>query len=334
MLFIIPIGVLGNIAFSLAVTDRALLGSLGEFPRHYLLLAVGLGLLPWLTNMLRLLIWTDFLGHRLPVRDAFQITLALDLGAAVSPTAVGGSLFKWGMLVQRGIRPGAAASLTTLPTVEDAIFFAVAIPVAIYLTASWDLPVFQAVADRFEANALTVLVIAAGIALLTWLALRMVLGGTLGTRTQRRSLRFLGRLRRKLRGTWVDAREVFHLVARDGKSRFALSLSLTAVQWVARYSVISALVAFLGAPVQPVLFWLLQWVVFSLMALIPTPGATGGAEAAFFFIYSAFIPDSVLGLATAGWRFLTFYLQLGLGSILFFLLNFHARRAVDATRRL
>jgi glycosyltransferase 2 family protein len=325
MLFIVPLGVLGNIIFSLAITDRSLLTSVAEFPRGYLALAIALALVPWFTNALRLMIWTDFLDHRLRFRDAFQITLAMDLGAAVSPTAVGGSLFKWGMLVQRGIRPGAAASITTLPTIEDGVFFAIALPLAIAYTASWDLPVFRDVADRFEQNALAVLAIAAAIALVTWLAVRLLLGGGFGRRTQRRSLRFVGRARRRLRSTWTDAREVFRLIARGGKWRFALSFSLTAVQWIARYSVISALIAFLGAPVQPVLFWLLQWVVFSLMAMIPTPGAAGGAEAAFFFIYSAFLPDRVIGLATAGWRFLTFYLQLGLAASIFFLLRLRQR---------
>jgi glycosyltransferase 2 family protein len=326
MLFIVPLGVLGNVVFSLAITDRSLLGSLAEFPRGYLGLAIGLALVPWLTNTLRLMIWTDFLDHRLRFRDAFQITLAMDLGAAVSPTAVGGSLFKWGMLVQRGIRPGAAASITTLPTLEDGVFFALALPLAIYFTASWDLPVFQDVANRVEANALTVLVVAAAIALVTWIAVRLLLGGGFGRGTRRRSLRLVARLRRRLRSTWTDATQVFRLIARGGKWRFALSFSLTAVQWIARYSVISALVAFLGVPVQPVLFWMLQWVVFSLMAMIPTPGAAGGAEAAFFFIYSAFLPERVIGLATAGWRFLTFYMQLGLAATIFFLMRMRQHR--------
>ena len=92
-------------------------------------------------------------------------------------------------------------------------------------------------------------------------------------------------------------------------------MTLTAIQWVARYSIISVLIAFLGAPVQPVLFWLLQWVVFTLAAFIPTPGAAGGAEAAFFLIYSPFVPAGILGLATAGWRFFTFYLLLGLAAL-------------------
>jgi glycosyltransferase 2 family protein len=325
-LILVPIGVLGNVAFSLLVTDRSLLAALHEFPREYLLLAVALGLVPWATNALRLLIWTRFLGYPLGFRDALRMTLAVDLGSAVSPTAVGGGFFKWGMLVQRGVSPGAAASITTFPTIEDAIFFTIALPVAVFWTASWDLPVFAQIAEEFRRNALLVSVVAAGIAFFTWLAIRWVLMGGLGSRTQRRSLHLLARARRRLRGTWRDAREVFRLIAKDGKSRFALSLGLTAVQWTARYSVISALIAFLGAPVQPVLFWLLQWVVFTLMAFIPTPGAAGGAEAIFFFIYSAFVPERVIGLATAGWRFLTFYLQLGLASVLFFALSLGARR--------
>ena len=126
-----------------------------------------------------------------------------------------------------------------------------------------------------------------------------ILLGGLGRGTRRRGIHFLARTRRRLRNGWRDARGVFLLIARRGKARFALSLSLTAVQWSARYSVISALVAFLGAPMQPVLFWLLQWVVFTLMSFIPTPGAAGGAEAAFYFIYAPFLPHRIIGLATA-----------------------------------
>lgn len=316
-LLIVPIGVLGNVAFSLLVTDRALLAALDEFPRHYLLLAVALGLLPWLTNALRLLLWTHFLGYPLRFREAMQMTLAVDLGSAVSPTAVGGGFFKWGMLVQRGVSPGAAASITTFPSIEDGVFFGLAIPAALLYTRAWELPLFDQVAGEFRRNAALVLVVAAAIALLTWLLIRTLLGGGLGGRTQQRSIRLLARLRRRLRATWIDAREVFRLIARGGKLRFLLSLLLTAVQWGARYSVVTALIAFLGVPVQPVLFWMLQWVVFTLMSFVPTPGAAGGAEAIFFFVYSAFVPERAIGLATAGWRFLTFYLQIGLAALVF-----------------
>lgn len=320
-LVIIPIGVIGNIAFSLAVTDREILRSVAGFPRDHLVFALLLTLFPWLTNTLRLLIWTDFLGHRLTFREGFRITLATDMGAAVSPTAVGGGLFKWALLMRKGVSPGAAASLATLSPFEDGVFFLLAIPTALFISASWDNPALDAAAEAFRRNAVPALLITAGIAVLTWLTVRWALKGGLGERTQRQGRRLVQRVRRTLHGIWMDAREVYRLIRVNGKLRFALSLSLTGLQWTARYSVVSLLIAFLGAPVQPVLFWLLQWVVFTVASFIPTPGAAGGAEAAFFLVYSPFVPSEVLGLATAGWRFLTFYLLLGLASILYLLIG-------------
>lgn len=325
-LILIPIGVLGNILFSFLVTDRELLTGLPDLPRGYLYLAIVLGLVPWITNGLRLLIWARFLGHPLRLRDTVQMTLAVDLGSAISPTALGGGFFKWGMLVQRGVSPGAAASLTAFPTVEDGIFFAIALPIAIVATRSWNLPIFRIAGERLQDDLLLVLLIAAAIGLLSWLVVRLVLVGRLGERTQQRSIQFLARTRRRLRTTVGDATDVFRLIIKRGKSRFALSFLLTAIQWSARYSVVSALIAYLGYPVQPLLFWLLQWVVFTLMTMIPTPGAAGGAEAAFYVIYSAFIPAEAIGLATTGWRFLTFYFQLGFAAIIFLLLNLRPGR--------
>jgi len=51
--------------------------------------------------------------------------------------------------------------------------------------------------------------------------------------------------------------------------------------------------------------------------MMPTPGATGGAEASFYMIYYYLLPHKSIGLIIAGWRFLTFYFLLGLGTILF-----------------
>ena len=100
-LVLIPLGVLGNLAFTFLATDGDVLAALGELPRTWILVALGLALVPWLTNTLRLLLWTRFLGYRVGIVDAFRMTLAVDLGASVSPTAVGGEFLKWGMLVDQ-----------------------------------------------------------------------------------------------------------------------------------------------------------------------------------------------------------------------------------------
>jgi uncharacterized protein (TIRG00374 family) len=332
-LIIIPIGVVGNVVFSLLFTNRALLAALTSFDRAYLLLALGLGVIPWFTNSLRLLIWTRFLEHQISFFDAFRITLATDLGAAVSPAAVGGNFFKWGLLVQRGVSPGAAASVTTLTPLEDGVFFALAIPLALLYTASWGNPVFASASERFGGSAAGFGLGAFAFLLILWALMVWVLRGGVGTRAQRRSRKLLTRLRRSARATWTDARQVFRLIGKRGKKRFALSLSLTGVQWIARYSIVTVLFAFLGVPVQPVLFFLLQWVVFTLASFLPTPGGAGGAEAAFFVLYSPFVPANAISLATAAWRFFTFYLLLALAAIIYVTLGRWARYRAGAALR-
>ncbi|MEW5930990.1 MAG: lysylphosphatidylglycerol synthase transmembrane domain-containing protein [Gemmatimonadota bacterium] len=326
-LILIPFGVLGNLALSWATTDRTLLARLPELPRGYLYLALVLGLVPWFTNALRLLVWTRFIGTDLSFRDALRIVLGGELGSSVLPSSSGGEIFRWGMMMQRGLSPGTAASVIALGHAEDSLFFLLALPLAAVLSSAWDLPVLRGVAGEIEGSALQVVAVAAAVVVVLAVAFRLVLRGRLGARARKTGLRLAARVRGRLRRAWWDFRGVYRLVVERGKSRFVLTMGITAVQWSCRYSVVSALAAFLGAEVDPVLFFLLQWVVFTVMLFIPTPGASGGAEAAFYLVYSALLPAPIVGLMTAGWRFLTFYLQLALGAVVFGALTAAGSRA-------
>ena len=97
----------------------------------------------------------------------------------------------------------------------------------------------------------------------------------------------------------------------------ALSFGCTTVQWLSRHSVITVLVWSLGIPADPGLFWLLQWVVFTTMTLVPTPGAAGGAEAIFALVFGPLLPPSAVGWLVMGWRLLTFYILLLAGALAF-----------------
>jgi glycosyltransferase 2 family protein len=327
-LLLLPLGVLANIGYTLLATDRALLGALGELPRGYLLVALGLTLTPWLTGSLRLMVWSRFLGYRIPFRELLRMTLVVDLGAAVSPTAIGGEAFRWGMLMRRGVKPGEAASLALLPKVEDAVFFFLfALPLALVLARPWELPAVATSARLLSTNALTVFGIGAVLALLGLLAFQSTLLGHGGERLQRGGVRIWGRLRRHLRSGWGEARGVIWLILQRGKLRFALTLLLTAAHWIGRYSVIMALALFLGVPFDPVLFWLLQWIVFTIMTFVPTPGAAGGAEVAFTAVYATLLPAGVIGIATAAWRLFTFYVPVALAALAFPLLGGRTTKA-------
>lgn len=51
-----------------------------------------------------------------------------------------------------------------------------------------------------------------------------------------------------------------------------------------------------------------------ISSYVPLPGGTVGAEGAFFLFFSIIYPDTAVGMAVLIWRFITFYLQIIIGS--------------------
>lgn len=303
LLILVPAGVIGNIVYCLVTTDGEVLESVRNVHPGYLLGAALLSVVPWFTGSLRLFTWSSFLGSALPYREAFRVTVAADLGAAIAPLMVGGGAVKAGMLMNRGMKTGTALSLPVLENLEDGLFFLVAAPLAFSTPSSRDLLELGGVIqfkDFFSP-------LIAGLTVLGVILLLLLYG--------KRRERFRS-FAKKIRFYVLTFLDTFRQIGRDGKRVLALTLLLTAVQWVSRYSIISLLLAGLGIPVRPVLFTALQILVFALTALVPTPGGAGGAEIFFSLLYHPFLPSPMAGLVTTGWRFFTFYLHTLLAALL------------------
>ena len=314
---VLPLGVLGNLILTLSTTDRHLLSSLADLPKAPLVVAGALSLVPWITNTLRLQLWTAFVGHPVSLLGGLRVVLASILGSAVTPTSSGGGVFKWALLTRHGLPPGAAASLLTVEVVEDTLFFLLALPLALVATTALDIPELRATFSTLGSRAVPLVLTIVILLLLLGLGASLALRGTLGRVLCRWSRRGFVRVRQAVQRSLQEAATVYRLIAQRGKTRFAFSMGLTTVQWTARYSVATAVLAFLGVPVRPVLFGLLQWATFTLMNAVPTPGAIGGAEAAFAVLYSPFVPSSILGVATAAWRLTLFYLPVSAAALVF-----------------
>ena len=320
LLIVIPLGVLGNIVFTLIRTDVSAFESLHRLRLGYGLLAVALGLLPWVTGSLRLRLWTRFFGLRLSFRELLSIVIGSELGSAVTPTAIGGGYVKVGMLIEKGMSPGTATSLMTLGTLEDSLFFGLSIPLSLALSGSLRLPFASEMLHRLSAS---------GHGLLAGAFFLFLLTGLFWIVRRRRPLWMTRRFQR-VWGFLSDFRQVYFDVVRRGRWRFLGAMGLTALHWGSRYMVVSALFAALNLPVDPVRFYAYQWMAFTLAAFIPTPGGAGGVEAAFLLLYRAWIPQGQEALVTAIWRFFIFYFQLTLGSLLFLGLGDGARRRPSA----
>ena len=314
LLILVIIGVVGNLAFCLWTTDRQKFAEFIHFDGRYLLSAMLLTLVPWLGHTVRTIMWTRFLGYRIGLVKLFKIVLANELAASITPTAIGGGPLKIAMLVQVGVRTGAAACITTLPTLEDILFFIVAVPIAMTISSSWNHPIFNLISEGIN---------------LRW-ALFILIAGMIGGGGLALFCRKSGfRIRRwegfqeQLKEAGEDFLNVCRMIGGTGKSRFLLSITIAGIQWICRNAVAVMLIASLGIEVEFIRFLVLQWIIFTLTLFIPTPGATGGSEALFYLIFRPLLPNEILGVIVGGWRFLTFYWVLIIDAILLYiLLNF------------
>jgi uncharacterized protein (TIRG00374 family) len=315
LFFLIPLGIVGNIVFVLMTTDRSLFRSDFHFAAGYFLIAMILSITPWLTGSLRLLFWSRFLRNELRFHEVFRIVLYAELGAAICPPIIGGSAIKAGMLMQKGFSGGTVLSLTLLESMEDGLFFLFMVLPALTLYSSWEHPVIKGLLSGICHTSHPVVLIVSGVAFCTVLMLahprcRMILINHTPTV-------FMTRIRSAYNNFIMTRQTIIF----NGKSVFALTFMLTAIQWICRYSVITLLLISLGLPTKPLLMIALQVIAFALTSLVPTPGGAGGAEAVFYILFKPFLAAESIGLIIIGWRFLTYYFLLFLAAIILLVTN-------------
>ncbi len=314
--FLIPLGVAGNMLFLFLSSSGLSLPALSPLSLFALALAALLGIVPWFTDSLRLYIWGRFLGARVSYPEFIGVVIGGELGAAVSPPVIGGSAVKTALMVRLGIPAGTALSLTLLSGIEDSIVFLVLVPLALTVSSSWNLPFVQSGLSFLHAPLIWAACGTITAAVMILLLMRKAPAAP-QSRERQAGAEPEGHpgLGDRLRQGRRDFVLIFSLIAARGKMRLALTLIVSVVQWICRYSVLTALVMSLGLPAQPLLFFSLQVILFPAMNAVPTPGAAGGAEALFSLLYRPFIPADSLAVVMIGWRFLTFYLPAVLGAV-------------------
>jgi len=310
-LFIVPVAVLGNVIYASFSSSGAGLSALLNISVNWLCLAIFLSLAPGLVAALRLGLWGRFFHLDLTVRQLFEITLANDVAAAATPTAVGGGYAKLGLLVYHGAKPGLAASLMVISSIEEFIAFAFIVPVCWILYPPAHIDLFEILAKFTpSSSSLPSILFVVAIIIGIFVFIRKV------SFVQQLFARFLkknGRLARFIIGikqTIQDFRSAFALIASGGKLFFATNIVLASVQWTMRYSIFTALAYGLGMQPHPVEFFLIQWLLFTLMNIVPTPGAIGGAEVGFALLFKGVVPSELLAISGSAWRFVATYLQL------------------------
>ena len=314
MIAAIIIGVVLNIGLLFWSGESPVLKQVsGVFLQHWWLL-VPLSLLTWFTHAFRMRLWSIYLKKTITWRDSLRIAVGTDLGAAVSPTSLGGGPAKLALLMQKGFSGTEATLLTLLGSIEDYIFFMAFLVLVICLKpdqiADLLLPIFN--------NLNLSVVIFTTLLLLVIVAAWLLLNHFRSNRnSENRLIIRVAKISNHIRIFFSTLRKILT----DGKLFLGINLVITSVQWLGRYAIILVLLSYNGVAYDVVDVIYHQFVVFALMGLAPTPGATVGAEAAFFLLFKSMVPENLITSLTLMWRFFLHYFPLIAGVFVYFLLS-------------
>lgn len=314
-LWLLPLAALANIGIFLWTLDGRPIASIAERP-WLILFAIGLSIVPWIAMVLRLYIWARFLEVDLGWKSNFRVTLGTVIANSITPTATGGTVIKWGFLVNEGVPADKSTTIISTQVAEDTIVMLGTLAIALFIAFGFELPATLRRTDWMSdavvstQNALLLLgTIIISVTLLILFARRGLLGKRLAGWTNGA----IAKIRDHLKTVGREWRGIL----KHGKSVVATSMALSFIQWGARYSVITLVIGFAGGAMLPLLYWALQWLTFTFSTLVPTPGGIGGTEAAFLLLYAPFVAPGKLPAVMVIWRLIMFYVPVAIAALLF-----------------
>ncbi len=107
-----------------------------------------------------------------------------------------------------------------------------------------------------------------------------------------------------------------------GLGFLVLTFVLTAVYWMAYFSIAPLLLWGLG--LNPSYLTVVSWqmIIVLVLTYVPLPGGSGAAEFGAASLFAGFVPSPLLGIFILAWRFFTYFVTLMAGAVaLFFLMK-------------
>lgn len=253
--------------------------------------------------------------YALSWRQAFQVHILSEFTSAVTPAAVGGSALIVLFLNKAGIRLGKSTTIMISNLFLDELFFVLVCPVIFMLIPIGE--VFHS--TSFILISIEYLFWGIYAAMVLWAALLFVL---LFVRPDWIPKLFRFIIKTPFLRKWKEKLSHFSeqlLVASEENSRksfrfWLVAFGTTALSWTSRFLVVNALFMVFIRVSDHLLIYARQILLWILMKITPTPGASGLSEYAFIEYYSDLnLGAGTILVITVIWRFISFYLYLLFG---------------------
>jgi hypothetical protein len=319
----------------------AVLGVIGAFTFHPgEFLSIVSGLNAWMLGLALASVFVrvylggwrlDYISKgRLGRAGGIRGQLAWDFFSNVTPSAIGGAPFAAVYIAQdKKINVGESTALMLFTMLLDQLWFALTIPLV--LAASMVLEVIPASLGNVGLAGFTLYFIG----ILAWVVLfgystfyRPDILQKVTTGIFR--IKWLRRFQDRVDVEMTQLRHRARLLRTQPARFYANGMLLTIGTWAARYLLLLFIVwSFL--PDFDKLLLLLRTAAMTLGSLVmPTPGGAGGIEGLYALFIGPLIPAAILVPTLLIWRFLGYYLFVGLG---IFLSTHHVQKTIRQNRR-
>lgn len=272
----------------------------------YLILAFLFQVVFWLLWALRLRKISLYMGFRIPYLYSLKTTLSSMFVAAITPSSAGGEPLRVKMISEKNVPIGVSTFIVLTERILDSIFFAISLPVFLIFTGfSTEL--------GFQVAVIFVIIL---ISFLYILYLILKDEGRINQLS-----RAIAKVYRKKKGlgekiSWElknFRNGTLQLLSRP--VYLSHLFLLTALMWSVGFIIPSLILISMNSDPQFLLSYTSQLIIV-IVSLIPiTPGSSGLVEASMAYLYSNFVPLSILGSLLAIWRFITYHLNIIIGAL-------------------
>ncbi len=265
-------------------------------------------------------------GQKLTFRSSAEIILLWEFGSALTPSVVGGSALAIFMLMKEKLSAGKSTALVFITIFLDECFYIVIFPLVLLLV-DYD-SVFGAASQPEIFGYQVPLEGFFWTAYLALFAYTLFLAFALfahprGTNYAIKKIFRWKRLRKWSEGANKLADDLM-LASKEFQSKsfwFWLKASVsTLLAWLGRYLALSSVLAAFAilSVSEHLTVFARQVILFQVMIVAPSPGASGFAEGTFYPLFNEFIPGdaAVAGIIALLWRFATYYPYLLIGVFL------------------
>lgn len=268
--------------------------------------------------MIRIRVLTD---NQLNWRQAFQVIMMWEFASALTPSVVGGSAIALFIVAQEGISPGRSTAIVLITAFLDEMFYLVMVPIVV-LAVGFEhlfdmehstsfLGMQMGVKTLFYVGYAFILLLNCFIAYGVFInprGLKKILSGLF-------KLRFLKRWRPQALQAGDDIITTSKEMRKKPFSFWLKAGGATFLSWTSRFLVVNFLILAIGGGGDQWLIYAKQLVMWIILMISPTPGASGVAEYFFSDFLGAFIPHGLSSALAILWRLMSYYIYLIVGVI-------------------